>query len=77
MISKDSLTAEVTRRGGNLYVTVGPASQVIPALARMIGADRVFCEAIAASEKIAEVAVAHYECDDEPGLTEHLRIVPT
>ena len=50
------LAAEVTRRGGDLCITVGPASQVIPALARLIGADRVFCEAIAAPEEIAEVA---------------------
>ena len=50
------LAAEVTRRGGDLYITVGPASQVIPALARVIGADRVFCEAISAPEEIAEVA---------------------
>jgi deoxyribodipyrimidine photo-lyase len=49
------LVAEIARRGGELQIVEGPASQAIPELARAVGADRVFCETIAAPEEIAEV----------------------
>jgi deoxyribodipyrimidine photo-lyase len=49
------LAAEVSRRGGELHSVVGTA-QTLVAHARAIGADRVFCEGIAAPEELAEVA---------------------
>jgi deoxyribodipyrimidine photo-lyase len=50
------LRAEVAAIGGTLLVAAANAVQVIPDIAARTGADRVFCEAIAAPEEIAEVA---------------------
>jgi deoxyribodipyrimidine photo-lyase len=50
------LDAELSRRGGALHRVSGPAPRALVSHAREIGADRIFCEAIAAPEEIAEVA---------------------
>jgi len=46
----DGLRAAIARKGGELRVIDGQPEQEIPALARQIGADRVFCETIAAPD---------------------------
>lgn len=54
------LEAEVALRGGRLDIAVGDPAEVIPALARACGADRLFCEAIAAPEELAELAALRH-----------------
>jgi len=49
------LEAETASRGSALLVLDGCSEEVIPVLARQTGADRVYCEMIAAPEEIAEV----------------------
>lgn len=50
------LEAAIAARGGELSIVEGRPADVIPAVARDMGAERVYCEAIAAPEEIAEVA---------------------
>ena len=50
------LQAAVSARGGTLHVMGGAPAEVLPDLARRIGAARIHCEAIPAPEEIAEVA---------------------
>jgi deoxyribodipyrimidine photo-lyase len=50
------LQAAVAARGGGLLIRDGRPEAVLPDIAQQIGAKRVFCEAIAAPEEIAEVA---------------------
>jgi deoxyribodipyrimidine photo-lyase len=54
--ARQGLEAEVAKRGGRLHSVVGTAAQTLVAHAHAIGADQVFCEAIAAPEELAEVA---------------------
>jgi deoxyribodipyrimidine photo-lyase len=54
--ARQGLEAEVLRRGGELHSVVGTPAETLVAHARAIGAARVFCEAIAAPEELAEVA---------------------
>ena len=50
------LQAAVAARGGTLHVAEGAPAEVLPDIARRIGAARIHCEAIPAPEEIAEVA---------------------
>lgn len=51
-----SLEAAIAARGSELRIVEGVPTEVIPAVAREIGAQRVYCEAIAAPEEIAEIS---------------------
>jgi len=52
----EGLAAAIARRGGVLHTLAGPAETVIADAARAVGAERVFCETIAAPEEVAEIA---------------------
>lgn len=52
----EGLQAAIARKGGELRVIDGRPEQMIPALVQEIGAERVFCETIAAPEERAEIA---------------------
>ena len=50
------LDAALRARGSRLLQVRGAAADVLPALARALGTDRVACEAIAAPEEVDELA---------------------
>src|SRR5690349_15453144 len=55
---------EISRPGaggtlGNLLIAEGRAMDVVPCLAKEIGAEALFCEAIAAPDEIAELESIH------------------
>lgn len=50
------LAGQLAQRGCPLLICDGPAATALPALARQVGADQLFCEEIAAPEEQAEVA---------------------
>jgi len=52
----DGLDRQIAARGNRLRIFAGRPAEVIVEVARRTGAERVFCESIAAPEEIAEVA---------------------
>jgi deoxyribodipyrimidine photo-lyase len=53
------LSREITHRGGDSLIAEGRAVDVVPCLAKEIGAEALFCEAIAAPDEIAELESIH------------------
>src|SRR5689334_5243338 len=53
------LSREITQRGGDLLIAEGRAVDVVSCLTKEIGAEALFCEAIAAPDEIAELESIH------------------